>query len=255
MTSRKKRKVESLFGPVLPKKKVTYNENITRFVISMNNDLGEMRRESLNYDYTHFEGVESKNAPPYISEKMKNRSNISIMTKNGKVGAWAAHISLLEKIVSDRVDNALILEDDCFQVRNFNVRELGEEPIYVNGLFHHPTNYSKRTADWVKKTHEELKPTTGINVLDRSKIRIVGMWGIFIPKWQQALEIAEKLKNQRKFTTVDSQISNLRLINRFFYPPLFRHDDFKQSNITKGGYGEAEYWSKRDVKTLMKSNN
>lgn len=252
-TKKKTGKTSGLFRPIPPNYQLKPIPGLTRFVISMDNEIGKKRRERLNYtNYTHFKGIVPENAPPYIAKKMKNRSNISDMTRRGKVGAWAAHVTMLEKIAREKLNNVLILEDDCFQVRNFKLSDLGDKPIYLNGKFHHPTNYAQRTSDWVAKTYQSYKPKKGINEMDWTKIRIVGMWGIFIPKWEQALEIATKLKEPKKFTTVDSQISNQRLITRFYYPALYRHADFKTSNISKGGWGEAEYWDEKDMRALKK---
>jgi GR25 family glycosyltransferase involved in LPS biosynthesis len=174
------------------------------------------------------------------------------MTRRGKIGAWAAHVALLEKIANEKINNALILEDDCFQVRDFNLEDLGDQPIYLNGTFHHPTNYAKRDSPWVEETLKTFKPENGINEIDWTKIRVLGALGIFIPKWEQALEIANKLKEVSKYTTIDSQLSKQHLIGRFYYPALFRHSDFQTSNISKGGWGEIEYWKEKDMRLFKR---
>jgi len=168
------------------------------------------------------------------------------------VGVWAAYISLLEKITKEQINNVIILEDDCFQVRNFKLEDLGDKPIYLNGNFHHPTNYQEKKKQWILKLHKDFKFKNGINELDRTKLRMTGCLGIFIPKWEQASNIADNLKSLKRFTSIDSQISNQHLIQRFFYPALFRHSDFKNSNISKG-YGEIEYWNEKEMNFIMKN--
>ena len=216
---------------------------ICRFVISMDNELGRERQDRLNYTYNLFTGMTADECPDYIKNKMRHRSNIQQKSRNGKLGCFASYISLLTKIVSEKINNVLILEDDCLQIEDFTKDQLGDKPIYVNGLFHHPTVYIKRTKQWVKDLKTELQLTTGIHEIDWDKFRITGTWGIYIPKWEQARDIVEKMNSSKKLATIDSQLSKQHLIERFYYPPLFKHSDRNKSNISKG-LGELSYFGR-----------
>ena len=216
---------------------------ICRFVISMNNELGKERRDRLNYTYNLFSGKTADECPSWIKDKMRHRSNIQEKSRNGKLGCFASYISLLTKIVSEKINNVLILEDDCLQIGNFTKDQLGDKPIYVNGMLHHPTNYSKKTKKWIEDLKTDLQLTTGIHEIDWDKFRILGTWGIYIPKWEQAQEIVDKFNSVKKLTTIDSQLSKQHLIDRFYYPPLFKHSDRNKSNISRG-LGELSYFGR-----------
>ena len=216
---------------------------ICRFVISMDNELGKQRRDRLNYTFNLFSGKTAEECPDWVKDKMRHRSNIQEKARNGKIGCFTSYVCLLNKIVSEKINNVLILEDDCIQTGDFTKTELGNKPIYLNGLFHHPTNYTKKNKEWVMKLKTDLQLTTGIHEIDWDKFRIVGTWGIYIPKWKQAQEILDKLKSAEKLTTIDSQISKQKLIGKFHYPPLFKHSDYGISNISRG-MGDMSYFGK-----------
>jgi len=227
-----------------PKEEYLRDKNgICRFVISMNNELGKERRDRLNYTYNLFSGKTADECPSWIKDKMRHRSNIQQKSRNGKLGCFASYVCLLDKIVSEKINNVLILEDDCLQIGDFTKDQLGNKPIYVNGLFHHPTVYIKRTKEWIEDLKKDLQLTTGIHEIDWDKFRITGTWGIYIPKWEQAQEIVDKFNSVKKLTTIDSQLSKQHLIDRFYYPPLFKHSDRNKSNISRG-LGELSYFGR-----------
>ena len=174
---------------------------------------------------------------------MKHRSNIKQKALNGKLGCFTSYVCLLDKIVSEKINNVLILEDDCIQIDEFTKDQLVNKPIYLNGLFHHPNNYANKNKEWTEKLKHDLQLSTGINEIQWDKFRIVGTWGIYIPKWEQAHEILEKLNSAKTLTTIDSQISKQRLISKFHYPPLFKHSDYGISHISRG-YGDMTYFGR-----------
>jgi len=221
-----------------------YDKNgICRFVISMDNELGRERQKRLNYTFNLFTGKTAGECPDWVKDKMRHRSNIKEKALNGKLGCFTSYVCLLNKIVSEKINNVLILEDDCIQIGEFTKDQLGNKPIYLNGLFHHPTNYANKNKEWTEKLKHDLQLTTGINEIDWDKFRIVGTLGIYIPKWEQAQEIVDKLKYTKSLTTIDSQISKQKLISKFHYPPLFKHSDYGISNISRG-YGDMTYFGK-----------
>ena len=232
------------------KHKPTYKRDsngICRFVISLDNEVGKKRRTLLNYEYNLFRGIKGVDCPDWIVEKMKHRSNIQDKNKMGKLGCWASYATLLQKIINEKINNVLILEDDCIQVSNTDyLPPLGDKPIYLNGYFHHPTNYTKRNKEWIRNVKKNLPIKKGINAIRWDKIRIVGTWGVFIPRWEQAYEILFKLANSKTYTTVDSQLSKHHIIDRFYYPSLFKHSDNRESSISNG-LGEVRYWTKNEM--------
>jgi len=203
-------------------------------VLSLDDDRGKARRDLLNYKFKWFVGKTFLKSDKWIIEKMYSRHNISKRKLSGKIGCFASYIEIFKKIVNEKLNNVVVLEDDCFQIKEYITKDLGNKPIYLNGLFHHPSNYQKTTKKW----RSEIKDIKhGINEIDFKKLRITGTLGIFFPKYEQVKIILDKIMSCEKLTSIDSLLSKLRLIKRFYYPSLYKHDDKKYSNINSTGYG------------------
>jgi hypothetical protein len=216
------------------KKNPIIKKKLTIFLLSLDNKKGKERRNLLNYKYKWIKGIYGKDCDEYIKKKMKSRYNISEKTLNGKLGCFASYIYMFKKIIKEKINNVIILEDDCFKVEDFNIEDLGDKPIYLNGVFHHPKNYNKSTTKW----RSELKGIKqGINKLEYNNLRITGTLGIYLPKYEQVKNILDKILKSKRFTSIDSHLSNLKIIDRFYYPSLYKHDDNYYSNISNKGLG------------------
>jgi hypothetical protein len=211
-------------------------------VLSLDDERGKARRDLLNYKYEWFVGKTFLKADKWICERMYSRYNISERKLSGKVGCFASYIEIFKKIINEKLNNVIVLEDDCFQVKDYKIKDLGKKPIYLNGVFHHPKNYEKSTKKW-RSEITGLKH--GINEIDFDKLRITGTLGIFFPKYEQVEDILEKIMNCKRLTSIDSLLSKLRLIKRFYYPSLYKHDDNNYSNISVKPHGIIEDYVKK----------
>ena len=204
------------------------------FVISLDNEEGKRRRSLLNYEYEWIKAETGLTCDPWIVEKMKNRHNIKFKTKIGKLGCFASYMKVFNKIVNEKLNNVIILEDDCILLQKFFVEKLGKKPIYLNGVFQHPLNYSKSTKKW----RDTIKiDKNGINKIDYSKFRISGTIGIYFPKFEQVKKIVDDIMSLDKITSIDNLLIKMKSIERFYYPSLYKHDDGNNSCIRDKGYG------------------
>jgi len=138
----------------------------------------------------------------------------------------------------------VLLYDNCFKIRDIpNIDELGDEPIWVGGAIHHPTSYKKGTTDWEKT----IELNDGINNLKTAGVRVTSLWGLYIPKWQQAEQIAKKMKESKVYKTPDAHISTLKVVKRLYYPALFTPRDNGTSAVQSKGnrWNNTEYFKYR----------
>ena len=207
---------------------------INYLVLSLDNDLGKKRRDRLNYEFEWVKGKLHNEAPDWVKEKMLFKAIHTERWKNILVGNWWAWFCLIDKIVEEKINNVIALEDDCFLVDpniKIDISKLGSEPIWLNGAIHHPTNLAKGTKEW--KNTIEMKD--GINKLEDLNVRIISCWGLFIPKWEQAKHIRDTMKNCKFYRCFDAHLSQKKLIKYLFYPSLFYHKDFGESCCQKKG--------------------
>ena len=220
------------------------SKKINFLVLSMDNDLGLRRRNKLNYDFTWVKGKLHTEAPKFVKDKMIFKHYHSDRFKKVLVGVWWAWYKLFDKIVKEKLDNVIALEDDCFQIGEIDLNKLGDQPIWVNGAIHHPTRLSESTKEW----EDSIKVKKGINKLEDIGVRVISMWGLYIPKWQQAKEIRDKLKNSKRYRCTDAQVSHQQLVKYLYYSALFKHKDFGESSAQKKGgkWENRMYWKFRE---------
>ncbi len=225
---------------------------LRKFVISMEDSIGFLRRKFIKYKYEHFRGIKGPNAPMWMIDKFKHRSGIGVKKKWGKIGNFASYYYLLHKIVNEKINNVIILEDDCHLNHEFTIEDLGDEPLMLNGVVHHPKNWAKRNRLWVQEMLEYWKgpegPKCGVNTIDYEKYRMTGTIGMFLPKWQDARRMIEYLKKSKVYTSIDIMLVKKKFFKKFYYPNLFYHDDRKVSNIEAKGYGRIDYFFERELK-------
>ena len=114
------------------------NKDISILLISLNNQQGKDRRDSLDYPFTWIKGECYESAPDFIKENWKFRHNqaekdscgiykklsynkkkgiMEGLPQNTKVkgltGCLASHLKALEYIVKHKINNVIIAEDDA----------------------------------------------------------------------------------------------------------------------------------------------
>jgi len=214
--------------------------NVKFLVLSLDNEVGKRRRDRLNYEFEWVKGKLDNEAPDWVKEKMIYKGFHTERWKKILVGVWWAWYCLLDKIVEEKINNVIALEDDCFLVDpniKIDISKLGDEPIWLNGAIHHPNNLAKGNKNW-KNT---IKMKDGINKLEDLNVRIISCWGLFIPKWEQAKHIRDTMKNSKRYRCFDAHLSHNKLIKYLYYPSLFYHQDFGEScSQLKGGKWEGK---------------
>ena len=205
------------------------------FVISLDNEIGRERRSKLNYKYTWWKGVEGKDVPPFYREQMKFHPNAGEYNRNGKLGCFYTYLQLLQYIFENKLDNVIVLEDDCILIKEFNIEDLPNEPCYLNGSFFNPF-ITKQRRSWVNDFIKNNKFNTGVNQIDFSNFKILGTLGIWFPNWYEVEEIYAEIMITSRYKAIDNMLAELQLIKLFYYPSLYIHQDIGISNINKKNY-------------------
>ena len=152
------------------------------FVISMHTETGEYRRQKLKYKYEWF--LASEQALPFISNKMIHFWSAKEKNRKGKEGVFDSYYRLLRKIYDEKIDDCIIAEDDCQLIELPKV--LPNKLCYLNGLFINASSWKK---------YNEFNKENGLHEIDYSKSRILGLWGIYIPKHSDIKPIIDMIEN------------------------------------------------------------
>ena len=188
------------------------------FTISMDTETGESRREKLKYKYEWF--LASDEPLPFIKNKMIHFWSAKEKNRKGKEGVFDSYYRLLRKIYDEKINNCIIAEDDCQLIQL--PRVLPNKLCYLNGLFINADNWKK---------YNEFNKENGLHEIDYSKSRILGLWGVYIPKYTDVKPIIDMIHNSKRLRAIDIMIMKHRLITHYLYPSCFYVDDGGYSQI------------------------
>tara|TARA_R100001369_G_scaffold91237_1_gene132078 strand:+ start:1002 stop:1643 length:642 start_codon:yes stop_codon:yes gene_type:complete len=200
------------------------------YVISLDNELGKNRRDLLNYEYTWFKGIDGDFPEEEILKKVYIRPKTSKKIQRSKYGSFNSYYRLFEKIIENKENKVIIVEDDCF-IKSPIDMDLGDKPLYLNGRLSHPKNWNKNIK-FMKENTIGFK--NGVNEIDYDKYRIASHWGLYFPTWQDVDSLFQKLKSLKKWTWIDLTIMKKKWIKHLYYPSLFYHNDFKKNTYGEG---------------------
>lgn len=211
-----------------------------RVVISLEDEIGNKRREFLNYPYTRHIAHDGDNMEePYV-KYVKGHLQVCHNTGPKKIrgisGCFASHWDLWDTIVKNNWYDTIILEDDAIQIRDLpNTEDLPKDGVsLLNGQLHHPYSW-KLNAEFHRsgKDKEIIKTfKEGTNKIDYETYRWSGCFAMYIPTPEVALKLSHKAKEIGKFTHIDMWLSKHRLVDYLYYPSPFKHHDhLEQSQI------------------------
>ena len=133
-----------------------------------------------------------------------------------KLGCIAAHRKALLAIYSSKTNNNIVLEEDS--VFASKLPPPPKESCYMGGWIV-PPQITK-----AGKVIPDVKPIPGINKIEYDKFKMLMTHSLFIKTHEEALKlfhttIADKIKNY------DVHLNDVKLINKFYFPPIFVQDD------------------------------
>jgi len=234
-----------------PKKTSKTNKLPKIFVINLRGDKDKWKKYKGHNNFIRYSacnGIEMSQANPYY-DKLLIMWNAGDRKKKCTAGILNSHMTLIEKIVKGKIDQALVIEDDAIinfkKLQSLNLDKLPSDSIiYFGGTLHPPKTFKDKK--WkVENVRKDLKK--GINTIDTNKYRILGGHGYYFPKWERAQELLEIMKKKPKMRALDSEMVKLQrkgIIKYMYYPAI---SYLKISDAKKGVH--AEHFD--DVRTMQ----
>ena len=228
------------------RKKTQRRSNVNRrrsklpkiFVINLRRDTEKWSKYKDDERYIRFSacnGVEMSKENPYY-DKLQIMWNAGDRKKKCTAGILNSHMSIIKKIVKEKIDQALIIEDDAIvdfkKLKSINLDKLPQDSIiYFGGSFLPPDSFKNKT--W--KHSDAIKGLkNGINVIDSKKYRILGGHGYYFPKWELAKHLLDKVDTKKKMRALDSEMVKLQRTGdiKYFYFPAISY--LKMEDAKKG---------------------
>ena len=193
-----------------------------KFVISLKDS--ERLPQWINTEYKHFEAINGKKDLSYDCEtckKMVSYHNIRNTPQHlAKTGCFLSHLMLLRNIWENKLNKVIVVEDDALQVNQIP-EDLPDTFTYLGGFICNRKITSKEKI--------EIKHKTGVNTLDE-KYRMVCNLAYYIPRWEIARDLYEKLMKLKRWRAIDISLPNLLTEIKYIYPAVFI-EEYTESQI------------------------
>ena len=202
-----------------------------KFFINLDEDTSRAEKFKQS-DYIRWRATSRDEVTEEVDKKMLSYYNLSRKAHLGKCGCFTSHISLLEHVVANKLDDVLICEDDAVQVSELPTDYPTDSLIYVGGFLHN----KKMTNN--KKVI--IKSTDGINNLP-DEYRILMTMSYIIPKWELAEDILKKIKSLKRYRAIDVLLGNIEVKKRYHYPACYEEEGVV-STINKKSKKATKYY-------------
>ena len=187
-----------------------------------------------NPNYKRFPAVIGSDLPAdneYLKGKLVMMWNASDKQRRNVVGCYLSHVNVLKRIVKQKLNKTIILEDDCqIDTKELNKIDLNKLPqdkmIYFGGTLRSMTF---KTKGWdINRTRKTLvcdKNKSTLNKIVPGRFKIGGAHAYYYPTWKSAENIIKYLESKERVRAIDSehaiiQKNNPELLDSFMYPAL-----------------------------------
>ena len=183
-----------------------------------------------------------------IWKQMISMWNIQPREHSAKCACYLSHTRLWQYIVTNKLNNVLILEDDAFLVNEIpDPKDLPTDGFtYLGGFTSHV-----RMTDGPKKI--EFKE--GINQIDHKEYRMIMCLAIFIPSWEIAYKMIQASTWNGRCRAIDTMIRKTYRNQYVNYPASFVERPIQsQIRDNKKKFSNSNYeWV--NAKTVMEEIN
>jgi hypothetical protein len=186
------------------------------FVLSISK---ERQKKYIDPRYTIFEGVNGKELDiEWVNETYHFYYNAFETTKRNIAGCSQSHIKCMEYIRDNKINNAIIIEDDAL-IDLERLEELDNVNgfCFIGGRFIDHKNINKKIE--TDKLREILVP--GLNIIDTSMFNIMNAHGYYISNYEIIDELIKKQLTKRR--AIDVEFKNKqrkKIITQFIYPAI-----------------------------------
>ena len=200
------------------------------FVINLRRDKEKWQKYNNDFEkgklsrYSACNGMEVSKANPYY-KRLEIMWNAGDKKKKCTAGILNSHMSIIKKIVKNKINQALVIEDDAIvdfaKLKKINLNKLPQDSIvYFGGTLHPPDTFKNKTWSHAKTIRNFKK---GINKINPEKFRILGGHGYYFPTWEIAKELLDTVDKKKKMRALDTEMVKLQRsgkIKYFYYPAL-----------------------------------
>ena len=187
-----------------------------KFFINLDKDVQRKERFlelNKNSDFIRWDATGRDDVSDELDKKMISMYNYPKPSHLARCGCFQSHISLLEHIVENKLNDVLICEDDAAPTHVPVPTEYPKDTIvFVGGFLHNKKMTNNKEVI--------LQSTEGINNIP-DDYRILMTLSYIIPNWELADTILKKIKSLKRYRAIDILYGNLDIKKVYNYPASF----------------------------------
>jgi GR25 family glycosyltransferase involved in LPS biosynthesis len=158
---------------------------------------------------THWKELPEKD-PKF--DKMISYHNINPNEHKAKVGCLVSHTNLWRYLISNKMNNILVLEDDAVEVRDVPLSLPVDGISYLGGIGWHP-----KITDNAKK----LNLSDGVHKINFEEFRILMTMSYYIPTWELAEKLLNYIESLNRWRAIDVLLAKAPIPFYISYPASF----------------------------------
>jgi len=194
------------------------------FVININEDRWKKYSADTNNIYNRFKGVDGSQLDLEKYDHYVFYWNKTEKSRRGAIGCSESHMSIMEYIFENKINNAIVIEDDA--VIDFSrLNELDDVKgfAYIGGRFQSPI--LKNDNVFQKEFNKEKFLTQKLNTINPEEYIIIGAHGLYFENYNVAKEIFNDIQSQKRRRISDAELKRIQkkrpeLIHQFIYPAI-----------------------------------
>lgn len=204
-------------------------------LLSMDNEVGDLRRQKLNWTPQDRIVAQSGDAAPEaFKRRFRFMHTAKESTRRGIVGCAWSHILALRKIVEEDLENVVVLEDDAHLVGPLPpLHALPKDAaVHFGGSMRTPGSWLHQRAEFPPAVEEALwcSLQRGLNRLEG--FSVIGSEACYIPNAKVAKELLDIAEDpDMRMMHWDLYLRAHKVIRFLWFPNCFSANDAEHSQV------------------------
>jgi len=195
------------------------------FVINLDKSIDRWEHYKNDDKFERWSATSKEEVKEWDSEKMISYHNIHPDQHLGKVACLKSHLNIWSYIITNRMNDVLILEDDALVGDLSELDKLPEDGVtYLGGY----TAHKKMTQGPLSLSFSDK-----INKIDNEKFRVLTTMAYYIPTHYVAGSLFDEILSRKRWRAVDVMLGEIKSLPFDLYYPAMITERQNISQIRK----------------------
>ena len=195
------------------------------FVINLDKSVDRWEHYKNDEKFERWSATSKEEVKEWDSEKMISYHNIHPDQHLAKCGCLKSHLNILSYIITNRMNDVLILEDDALVGDLSELDKLPEDGVtYLGGY----TAHKKMTQGPLSLSFSDK-----INKIEYEKFRVLTTMAYYIPTHYVAGSLYDEILSRKRWRAIDVMLGEIKSVPFYLYYPALITERQNISQIRK----------------------